>query len=130
MTMTNCVNLVLGRAILVRGNKVSRLLNRLNKVSIFDREKIFISHIIDEVKVDMSQCGLFLVKELGCISYHLNVVEVFLDLWIKQADFTLLELKVLIHVNNSTPCGFFPVSEHLLASHLKEVAHCDRLPIS
>ena len=71
----------------------------------------------------MSTTTLFFVKQLGSISDHLNIEEIFINFWIKEANFTFLELKLFIHVYLSTPDLSLKSTEHLLASHFKKITN-------
>ncbi len=84
---------------------------------------MLIGHVIDESQVFMSTRALFFVKQLGSISDHLNIEEIFINFWIKEANFTFLELKLFIHVYLSTPDLSLKSTKHLLASHFKKITN-------
>lgn len=91
--------------------------------------QMLIGHIVNETQVFMSTSTLLFVKQLGSISDHLYVKEIFIYFCIKQTNFTLLQLKLFIHVYLTAPYIALESSEHFLACHFKKITHMDVLVI-
>ena len=75
----------------------------------------------------MSKSRLLLLNQLRRVTYHLNIIIVLLDLWVKETNLTLLKLKSFVHVDLPiTPnlrCG--EITKHFLASHFEQIGNGD-----